>query len=299
MERNPPELLPRPSLGLSRRAFLYGGAFTALALASGLVPRRAAGLAPASIPFSLGVASGDPTHDSVVLWTRLAVDPLNGGGMPQLPIEVKWKIATDPRLHHVVRRGRFTALPEDGHSVHVVVKGLSPDRWYWYQFESGRDISPIGRTRTFPAPGSKPGLLRFAFVSCQHWESGFYTAWEHLAQEDIDFVIHLGDYIYEDGASGGGVRQHVPVSEIMTLDDYRNRHAQYRGDPNLQVAHAQFPFIVTCDDHEVENNYAGECPKTTATLIPPTTCRRPSSAPAGRAPIKLTSSTCRSIHGFV
>jgi alkaline phosphatase D len=253
--------LPRISSALTRRTFLRGSALAALALASGMVPRRAAGLAPASIPFSLGVASGDPTHDSVVLWTRLAVDPLNGGGMPQVPIEVGWKIAADPHLQHVVRRGIFLALPEDGHSVHVPVNGLAPDRWYWYQFESEGDLSPIGRTRTFPAPNSKPGLLRFAFVSCQHWEAGFYTAWEHLAQEDIDFVIHLGDYIYEDGTSGGRVRQHVPASEIMTLDDYRNRYAQYRGDANLQAAHAKFPFIVTWDDHEVEDNYAGDVSK--------------------------------------
>lgn len=252
------ELSSQPSFGLSRRTFLRGSAFTALALAAGLVPQRAAGLAPASIPFSLGIASGDPTHDSVVLWTRLAVDPLNGGGMPQVPIEVNWKIATDPQLRHVVGRGTSIAQPDDGHSVHVAVDRLAPDRWYWYQFESGRDVSPVGRTRTFPAPDSKPRLMQFAFVSCQHWESGFYTAWEHLAQEDLDFVVHLGDYIYEDGTSSGGVRQHAPVSEIMTLDDYRNRHAQYRSDANLQSAHALFPFIVTWDDHEVENNYAGD-----------------------------------------
>jgi len=243
---------------LTRRTFLRGSALTALALASGMTPRGAAGLAPAAIPFPLGVASGDPTYDSVVLWTRLAVDPLNGGGMPPIPIVVEWKIATDPNLRHVVQHGTLLAVPEDGHSVHVAVNGLVADRWYWYQFESGGNVSPLGRTRTFPAPGSRPGLLRFAFVSCQHWEAGFFTAWQHLAQEDIDFVIHLGDYIYEDGASNSGVRQHVPVSEIMTLDDYRNRYAQYRGDANLQAAHARFPFIVTWDDHEVENNYAGD-----------------------------------------
>jgi alkaline phosphatase D len=258
MEHEPFGLLPGASSGLSRRMFLRGGALTALALAAGLVPRRAAGLAPVSIPFSLGVASGDPTHNSVVLWTRLAIDPLNGGGMAPVPIDVKWKLATDAQLRHVVRQGTAIALPQDGHSIHVSVNGLAPDRWYWYQFETGSNVSPIGRTRTFPAPGSQPRLLRFAFVSCQHWESGFYTAWQHLAQEDIDFVIHLGDYIYEDGTSAGGVRQHVPASEIMTLDDYRNRHAQYRGDANLQAAHARFPFIITWDDHEVENNYAGE-----------------------------------------
>ena len=144
---------PRISSALTRRTFLRGSALAALALASGMVPRRAAGLAPASVPFSLGVASGDPTHDSVVLWTRLAVDPLNGGGMPQVPIEVGWKIAADPHLQHIVRRGIFLALPEDGHSVHVTVNGLAPDRWYWYQFESEGEVSPLGRTRTFPAPG--------------------------------------------------------------------------------------------------------------------------------------------------
>jgi alkaline phosphatase D len=258
MDRNCLTAFPCISSVLTRRTFLRGSALAALALASGITPRGAAGLAPAAIPFPLGVASGDPTHDSVVLWTRLAVDPLNGGGMAPIPVEVGWKIATDPNLRHVVQQGTLLALPEDGHSVHVAVNGLVADRWYWYQFESEGNVSPLGRTRTFPAPGSRPGLLRFAFVSCQHWEAGFFTAWEHLAQEDIDFVIHLGDYIYEDGTSNGGVRQHVPASEIMTLNDYRNRYAQYRGDANLQAAHARFPFIVTWDDHEVENNYAGD-----------------------------------------
>jgi alkaline phosphatase D len=257
MEKDSLSLLSRTSAGLTRRALLRGSAVTALALAARLAPRRAGGLVPAPIPFSLGVASGDPTHDSVVLWTRLAVDPLNGGGMPAAPIEVEWQVATDARMKHVVRRGTALALPEDGHTIHHRVDGLAPDRWYWYQFKAESELSPIGRTRTFPAPGSHPQRLRFAFVSCQHWESGFYTAWEHLVQEDIDFVIHLGDYIYEGDVSTGGVRQHVPTSEIMTLDDYRNRHAQYRSDVNLQTAHAQFPFIVTWDDHEVANNYAG------------------------------------------
>jgi alkaline phosphatase D len=261
MEGEPFGALPLVCPRLSRRAFLRGSAFTALAFAAGLMPRRATGLAPTSIPFSLGVASGDPTHNSVVLWTRLAIEPMNGGGMPPVPIEVKWSVAVDSGMQEVVRRGATLALPEDGHSVHVAVNGLGPDRWYWYQFESGPDASAIGRTRTLPAPGSQPQQLRFAFVSCQHWESGFYTAWEHLAREDIDFVIHLGDYIYEDGALGGGVRQHAPASEIMTLDDYRNRHAQYRSDPNLQTAHARFPFIVVWDDHEVEDDYAAEVSK--------------------------------------
>ena len=179
MGHEPFGLLPRTSFGLSRRTFLRGSALTALVLATGLMPKRASGVTPAAIPFSLGVASGDPTHNSVVLWTRLAVDPLNGGGMPPVPIEVKWKIATDAHMRHVVHHGIAIAVPQDGHSIHVSVNGLAPDHWYWYQFESGSEVSPIGRTRTFPAPGSQPRLLRFAFVSCQHWESGFYTASEH------------------------------------------------------------------------------------------------------------------------
>jgi alkaline phosphatase D len=258
MEHEPFGLLPRTSFGLSRRMFLRGSALTALTLAAGLMPKRAAGVPAATIPFSLGVASGDPTHSSVVLWTRLAVDPLNGGGMMPIPLEVEWTVATDPQMQHVIRRGQTMAFPEDAHSVHVTVNGLAPDRWYWYQFQTDSELSPVGRTRTFPAPDSEPRLLRFAFASCQHWEEGFFTAWQHLAEEDIDFVIHLGDYIYEDSLSAGAVRQHVPASEIMSLEDYRNRHAQYRGDANLQAAHAQFPFIVTWDDHEVEDNYAGD-----------------------------------------
>jgi alkaline phosphatase D len=178
--------------------------------------------------------------------------------MPHLPVEVKWRIATDAELRHVVRRGTFRAIPEDAHSLHVAVTGLAPDRWYWYQFESEGELSPVGRTRTLPAPNSTPGLLRFAFVSCQHWESGFYTALEHLAQEDIDFVIHLGDYIYEENTPAGRVRYHVPMSDGLTIDDFRNRYAQYRSDPHLQAVHAKFPFIVTWDDHEVEDNYAGD-----------------------------------------
>ena len=239
---------------LSRRAFLHGGASAGLVLATGLGASRAAAGGP---PFTLGVASGDPTHHSVILWTRLADDPLNGGGMDSRRVEVKWEVATDERMDHVVRRGSVVALPDSAHAVHVRVVGLEPDRWYWYRFQAEGELSPVGRTRTFPAPGADARRLRFAFVSCQHFEQGFYPAWANLAEEEIDCVIHLGDYIYEDGARLG-VRAHVPASEIMSLADYRNRHAQYRTDPSLQAAHARFPFIVTWDDHEVEDNYAAD-----------------------------------------
>jgi alkaline phosphatase D len=261
MDRDQLNSLVQNSSRLSRRTFLRGGALGTLALAAGLLPNRAAGVAPASLPFSLGIASGDPSHQSVVLWTRLANDPLNGGAMAPVPIEVKWRLATDARMHHVVRRGTVMALPQDAHSVHVEVKGLDPDRWYWYQFESGSEFSSIGRTRTFPAPGSQPRLLRFAFVSCQHFEAGYFNAWQRLAEEDIDFVVHLGDYIYEEETHSISVRQHTPASEITTLDDFRNRHAQYKSDEHLQTAHALFPFIVSWDDHEVEDNYAGAISK--------------------------------------
>lgn len=241
---------------LSRRTFLRGGAFAGLALATHLGASRATA-ACCEPPFTLGVGSGDPTHQSVILWTRLANDPLNGGGMGSRRVDVTWEVATDERMTHVVRRGSVVARPDSAHAVHVRVVGLVPDRWYWYRFEAEGQISPIGRTRTFPAPGADAPRLRFAFVSCQHFEHGFYPAWANLAEEDIDCVIHLGDYIYEDGA-GPGVRPHVPASETMSLADYRNRHAQYRTDPSLRAAHARFPFIVTWDDHEVEDNYAAD-----------------------------------------
>jgi alkaline phosphatase D len=246
---------------LSRRAFLHGGAFTGLALATGLGASREA--AARDSLFTLGVASGDPTHESVILWTRLARDPINGGGMGSRRVRVKWEVATDEHMDHVVQNGSVLAMPDSAHTVHIRVLGLEPDRWYWYRFKADGRLSPVGRTRTFPAPDADSARLRFAFVSCQHFEQGFYPAWENLAKEDIDCVIHLGDYIYEDGArledgAGLGVRTHMPISETMNLADYRNRHAQYRTDPSLQAAHARFPFIVTWDDHEVEDNYASD-----------------------------------------
>jgi alkaline phosphatase D len=217
-------------------------------------------------PFSLGVASGDPLPDGVVIWTRLAPDPLaddGRGGMPDRKVPVRWEVATDEGFRKVVRRGLAFAAPQLAHSVHVEVEGLDPAREYYYRFKAGQEISPLGRTKTSPSPGAKVDKLRFAFASCQQYEHGYYTAYSHMAEEDLDLVIHLGDYIYEYGkneyvAPGGNVRKHVPGKEIFDLSDYRVRHAQYRGAINLQRAHAAFPWIVTWDDHEVENNYADE-----------------------------------------
>lgn len=201
-------------------------------------------------PFSLGVASGDPEPDSVVLWTRIAPTPL-----AEMSIPVKWQIAADQQMQQIVGQGTVEAVPEWGHAVHVVVDNLSPNQWYWYQFQVGKAVSPIGRTRTLPAAGSQVESLKFAYVSCQNYESGYYTAYQHLAEEDLDLVLHLGDYIYEGEPQSGRPRQHVGPNPV-DLETYRRRYALYKSDAQLQAAHAAFPFICIWDDHEVENDYA-------------------------------------------
>jgi alkaline phosphatase D len=251
---------------LSRRGFLAVTGLTTAAIAgiAGLDPalRRGLRAAPASTdsadPFTLGVASGDPDHRSVVLWTRLAPDPLDPAALGDRTVPVEWEVYADERLRRRVARGLAHARPADGHSVHVEVGALRPDHWYWYRFRAGRHVSPVGRTRTCPAPGRATDRLRFAIVSCQHYEQGLYTAYRHLAADDLDLVMHTGDYIYEGAATTNpdAVRRH-DGPEVGDLTSYRNRHALYRTDPDLQAAHAAFPFVVTWDDHEVENNYAG------------------------------------------
>ena len=177
--------------------------------------------------------------------------------MPPQPIEVQWQIAADDRLSHVVRSGKAIASPEWGHSVHVEVSGLEPHRWYWYQFRAGNELSPIGRTRTFPRAQSprRSASIRDCVVPALT-KPVCFTAYQHMADEDLDLVMHLGDYIYESPGRDNFVRKHVG-GELMTVDDYRNRYAQYRSDPALRAVHALFPFLVVWDDHEVDNNYAG------------------------------------------
>ena len=208
-------------------------------------------------PFTLGVASGDPLPDSVVLWTRLAPEPLSeDGGMPDRQVPVQWEMAADEDMDDVVGKGNVKARPEYAHSVHIDVRGLDPDTEYFYQFKVGPDRSPVGRTKTAPAEGADVEEFTFAFASCQNYPFGYYTAYDHLADEDLDLAIQLGDYIYEGGAQGSLGRGHEPPREIESLGDYRIREAQYKTDSNLQDAHAAFPWLVTWDDHEVENNYA-------------------------------------------
>ena len=236
-----------------RRAFLIGG----LALLGASTLRVQARPRWATSPFTLGVASGDPASDSVVLWTRLAPDPIAGGGMSPEPVSVIWEVGEDDAMRRVVRSGRVTATAAGAHSVHVEVDDLEPNRLYWYRFHAGEATSPIGRTRTLPKAGADVNRLRFAFASCQHYEAGYFTAYRHMAAEDLDIVFHLGDYIYEGPGRDNQPRRHHGL-EPETLDAYRNRYAQYKMDPDLQAAHAAFPWIVTPDDHEVENNFAGD-----------------------------------------
>ncbi|MDQ3371910.1 MAG: alkaline phosphatase D family protein, partial [Actinomycetota bacterium] len=212
-------------------------------------------------PFSLGVASGDPLPDGVVLWTRLAPEPLQAdGGMPSRKVPVRYEVARDEDFRDVVRKGNTFATPELAHSVHVEVEGLDPAREYFYRFKTGPEESPVGRTLTAPAADADPAELSFAFVSCQNYPTGFFTAYRHIAEEDLALVVHLGDYIYESDRQGTIGRGHVPAAEIFSLADYRRRYGQYKSDEDLRAAHARHPFVVTWDDHEVDNNYTDEIP---------------------------------------
>ncbi|MBA2626018.1 MAG: alkaline phosphatase D family protein [Acidimicrobiia bacterium] len=209
------------------------------------------------MPFTLGVASGDPRPDSVILWTRLAPEPTAGGGMPDADIPVVWEVATDDRFRSLAAAGVATASPAMAHSVHVDASGLDPARDYWYRFRAGDAESPVGRTRTTPAEDASPERLRFAFASCQNWQDGFWTPYRHLAEEDLDLVVFLGDYIYESAVNPTAARQH-DGPELFDLAQYRNRYGLYKGDAGLQAVHAAAPWLVTWDDHEVDNNYADD-----------------------------------------
>ena len=213
-----------------------------------------------SNPFPHGVASGDPDADGVVLWTRVSEQALLEAGVHERVVPVRWELASDDGFGRIVASGAHDARPELGHSVHVEVGGLAPGRPYWYRFITAGEASPAGRTSTLPAPGTAADRLRFAFASCQNYEQGFYTAYRHMAGEDLDLVLHLGDYIYERRFGDSRVREHE-AGEVHTLDEYRARYALYRSDPDLQAAHAACPWVVTTDDHEVDNNWAGDTPE--------------------------------------
>ena len=239
-------------------------ALNRLALAAALAPwQRALALGSATPswshdPFTLGVASGQPRPDSVVLWTRLAPQPQEPlGGITQARVDVVCEVFADAGLRQRVWHASLATDAERAYSVHAVPTGLRPGRDYWYRFRSGDALSPVGRTRTAPAETAAVARLRLALASCQHFEQGHYAAHREIAAEDLDLVLFVGDYIYESTNPRYRIREHrggVP----QTLDEYRLRHAQYKSDADLRAAHAAHPWILTWDDHEVVNDYAGD-----------------------------------------
>lgn len=262
---------------LGRRAVVAGGAAslalltTPTAALAARAPMDAASMTarrPLRDPFTLGVASGDPEPDGVVLWTRLAPRPLASdghGGMPHREVPVEWQVAEDPSFSRPVRSGRAAARPRFAHAIHVEVSGLAPDREYFYRFRAAGHVSPTGRTRTAPSYDASPQSLTVAVASCAQYEHGFFTAYHRIAEEAPDLVLHLGDYMYEFRrdqyvARSGNVRDFVG-EETCTLADYRRRHAQYKTEPGLQAAHAAAPWSVVFDDHEVDGNWADLSPE--------------------------------------
>jgi alkaline phosphatase D len=244
-------------------ALLVGGASTSSAVAGPLDRRPSAAAARLRTdPFTVGVASGDPAPDGFVIWTRLAPDPTAAdglGGMPSSRYRVRFQVATSRRFRarEVVKRGEVTAGPETAHAVHVELYGLEPGRPYFYRFSVQGWTSPVGRTRTAPRPDALTPLA-MAFTSCSNYPAGYFTAYRHLAEERPDLVLHLGDYQYEGAEAANALGRPHRGPETTTLAGYRQRHAQYKTDPDLQAAHAAAPWLVVWDDHELDNNWAGE-----------------------------------------
>ena len=252
----------------SKRQFLQLAAFGAASAATLSLPRSVWSQTDSprkfqSNPFALGVASGSPTHDSVVLWTRLVESSLDNRSSNS-SVTVRWEVADDDAFTRIVQTGQHLATADLGHSVHVELQNLQPDRWYFYRFMVGDAISSIGKTRTFPKIGAPADKLKIAYASCQRWESGYFSAYKHMLAEKLDAVLFLGDYIYEyPGNPVSAVRLPSSTSSlgfVLTLDDYRKRYAQYKSDADLQAMHAACPWLLTWDDHEVQNDYAGLMP---------------------------------------
>lgn len=245
----------------NRRLFIAGAA------ASGLAPALVrAQSAWRDYPFSLGVASGDPSSDGFVIWTRIAPDPLApDGGMPRAPIEVEWEVASDPNFRQDRIRDTVLAWPELGHSVHVEVAGLLPGRTYYYRFTVGGERSLRGMAKTLPPAGSPVDQMKFGVCGCQHYEQGFFGAYRHLAAEDLAFVYHYGDFIYEysidynyqAGLPTRPVRS-SGIRGLMNVADFRYAYAQQLGDVDLQAARSRHAFLSSYDDHEIDNNWVGD-----------------------------------------
>ena len=244
---------------LARRTVLATGAAGVAVTGAGPGPSAVAASAPSDAArrvFRHGVASGDPLPRSVLIWTRVtptrAATPGSGRG-PR--VTVVWEVATDAGFRDIVRQGQFETGPARDHTVKVDVRQLSPGTWYFYRFRLDGVTSRVGRTRTAPAHDAAPDGFRVGVVSCSNWQAGYFAAYAHLARRtDLDAVLHLGDYLYEGGASSDAVRPHSPAHEIVSLADYRQRHAQHKSDPDLADLHAHVPFVTVWDDHEVTND---------------------------------------------
>src|SRR6266545_6216494 len=260
-----------PAPGLDRRTFVKGAAVATAALA---VPLRGFDAAVAAAPasrgiFGYGVASGDPTGDAVVIWTRATPPPrpgepvaIPGSGLGS-PLNVVWQVSTDPAFENVIGEGNVHTHASSDHTVKVDVTGLAAYTAYWYRFKARGETSPVGRTQT---AGDEPGTthaLRFALASCSNYTGGWFGAYREIARrDDLDFVLHVGDYIYEYGNGADrygplalvGTRDGVPATETIDLAGYRLRHALHKSDPDLALAHRRHPWITIFDDHEVANN---------------------------------------------
>ena len=228
----------------TRRGFLNGAAAIVAAPWLATSPRAAD-----VDRFPLGVASGQPRADGVVLWTRVI-----GEALPER-VPVRWEVAADERFERIVARGEESAEAAWAHSVHAEPSGLEPGRWYWYRFQALGTQSAVGRTRTAPAADAA-ATLRFAIASCQRRDVGHYAGWRHAASAELDLILFLGDYIYETTIRKDPVRR-VDGGEAFTLEQYRARYATYKQDPSLQAAHAAAPWLMVWDDHEVSNDYGG------------------------------------------
>ncbi len=291
----------------ARRTVLQGGlAAATVALFGGLTPRAARATvdeAARSDVFAFGVASGDPTGTEVLLWTRVTPTPDATPGSGCGPaVDVDWEIAADEEFTQVVACGRVRTDASCDHTVKVVVGDLAPYTRYSYRFRTCGATSPVGRTQTAPDEPGTTHALRLAFASCSNYTGGYFTAYRGIAaREDLDVVLHLGDYLYEygnDPAEAGvpgsgdrygprelvGVRDHQPPVEVLSLADYRVRHALYKTDPDLQAAHRRFPWIVILDDHEVTNDsYATGAENHETQDDPATDYTAPGSPPGIRA----------------
>jgi alkaline phosphatase D len=242
---------------LRRRQFVRNASAWAALMVASLGPiKKVHAQKPLFIndPFQLGVASGDPVADGFVIWTRIAPDPYDINALPNEALLVTWEVAADAKFKKIIKKGNIYARPELAHSVHVEVQGLDQGREYFYRFTCGDVQSQVGRALTLPAPYASVDRLKFGVASCQHYEQGYFTAYKDMIAHDPSLIVHLGDYIYD--VSWGQTIRHHPIGDARTLHDYRQIHAVYKLDADLQKAHLHCPWVFVWDDHEVDNDYA-------------------------------------------